>query len=87
MPVNEITDVLQEGVIVVLKVGGPMLIMSMIIGIIISIFQAVTQVHEQTLSFAFKLTVIIVYCFAYGDWMMSALEQYTEKVFIMMRGG
>lgn len=87
MEVSIITDLLREGIFVVLKVGGPMLIMSMIVGILISILQAVTQVHEQTLSFALKLTVIIVYCFIYGDWMMRSLAEYTQKVMLMLRGG
>lgn len=87
MEVNEITDILQEGIVVVLKVGGPMLLMSMLVGILISVFQAATQIQEQTLSFAFKLTVIITYCFMFGGWMMRALVEYTEKVFLLMRGG
>ncbi len=87
MEVNEITDLLQEGIIVVLKVGGPMLLMSMIVGITISIFQAVTQIQEQTLSFAFKLTVIVTYCFTFGGWMMKALVEYTEKIMLYMGGG
>lgn len=87
MEVNLITDVFQEGIVVVLKVGAPMLLMSMVVGILISVFQAVTQVHEQTLSFALKLTVIIVYCFVNGRWMMETLVEYTETVFLLARGG
>lgn len=87
MEVNEITDLLKEGIIVVLKVGGPMLVMSMLVGILISVFQAVTQIQEQTLSFAFKLTVIVTYCFMFGSWMMRSLVEYSEKILLYMRGG
>lgn len=87
MEVNEITDLLQEGIIVVLKVGGPMLLMSMLVGICISIFQAVTQIQEQTLAFAFKLTAIVSYCFMFGGWMMRSLQEYTEKILLYMSGG
>ncbi len=87
MEINQITDLLQEGIMVVLKVGGPMLLMSMIVGVCISIFQAVTSIQEQTLGFAFKLTTIIVYCFMNGDWMMQSLVEYTEKIFTTLRGG
>lgn len=87
MTVDQITDILQEGIIMVLMVGGPMLVMSMIVGIIISIFQAVTSIQEQTLAFAFKLTVIVSYCFINGGWMMRSLAEYTEKIFLLMRGG
>lgn len=87
MTANELSDILQEGIIVVLKVGGPLLILSMVIGIIISILQAVTQINEQTLSFAFKLTVIVGYCFMNGEWMMRTLVEYTQKIFLLMHGG
>lgn len=87
MEVNEISNILQEGIVVVLKVGGPMLFMSMMVGIVISIFQSVTQIQEQTLSFAFKLTVIITYCFIFGEWMMESLVEYSQKILLMMHGG
>lgn len=48
------------GVSVALKLGGPMLILSMLVGVVIAIFQAVTQIHEQTISFMLKLIVVIL---------------------------
>ena len=44
-------DILHAGVVVALKLGAPMLILSMLVGILVAIFQAVTQIHEQSLSF------------------------------------
>lgn len=85
LEVNQITDILQEGIFLVLKVAGPMLVMSMIVGILISIFQAVTQIHEQTLSFLFKLSVIIIYVFFAGGWMLRSMVEYTESIFLMLR--
>lgn len=87
MSVNEVTDILQEGIFVVLKMGGPMLVLSMIVGVLISVFQAVTQIHEQTLSFGFKLVVIVGYMFVFGGWMMRSLVEYTEKIFLVIQGG
>ena len=46
-------DILREGVVIALKLGAPMLILSMLVGILVAIFQAVTQIHEQSLSFIF----------------------------------
>ena len=57
MNIDQVTEVVREGVWVALKLGGPMLILSMMVGVFIAIFQAVTQIHEQTLSFILKLTV------------------------------
>ena len=55
-----ISEMLREGVWVVIKVCGPMLLLSMLMGVLMAMFQAVTQIHEQTLTFIFKVTVIII---------------------------
>jgi len=60
MDTSSITQVLREGMWVAIKLGGPMLVLSMLVGVFIAIFQAVTQIHEQTLGFIFKLTVVIL---------------------------
>ena len=57
MDTTQITELLREGVWVAIKLGGPMLVLSMVVGVLIAIFQAVTQIHEQTLSFILKLIV------------------------------
>lgn len=86
MDVNQITEILREGVWVGLKVGAPMLLLGMAVGVIIAIFQAVTQIHEQTLGFILKLTVIILVCLIGGGWMMETLLDYTRSLFLLMRG-
>lgn len=83
---EDITNLLTDGVWVVLQVAGPMLVLSMVVGVVIAIFQAVTQVHEQTLGFMFKLTVIVTFMFFAGDWMLTKLMHYTESIFLMIRG-
>lgn len=87
MTALEVSDLFTEGIVMVLKLGGPMLVLSMIAGILLSIFQAVTQVHEQSLSFAFKMGVVLAYTFMNGSWMLRSLMEYFDKVFVMMRGG
>lgn len=84
MDTNAVTQVLREGIWVVLKIGGPMLILSMIVGVVIAIFQAVTQIHEQTLGFIFKLAVIILFFLVAGGWMMETLLDYARTVFALM---
>ena len=84
MDTSVITQVLREGIWVVLKTGGPMLLLSMMVGVIIAIFQAVTQIHEQTLGFIFKLTVVILFFLVAGGWMMETLLDYARGVFAMM---
>lgn len=86
MDTDQITTVLREGVWVAIKLGGPMLILSMAVGVLIAIFQAVTQIHEQTLSFIFKLTVVILVLLIGGSWMMETLLDYARTLFGLMTG-
>ena len=66
MDQNQVMDILRQGMWVAVKIGGPMLIASMAVGILVAIFQAATQIHEQTLSFVPKLLLIAVFCMVGG---------------------
>ena len=84
MDTDQITTVLREGVWVAIKLGGPMLILSMMVGVLIAIFQAVTQIHEQTLSFILKMIVVILVLLIGGGWMMETLLDYARGLFDLM---
>ena len=86
MDAATVSDTLREGVMVALKLGGPLLILSMAVGILVAIFQAVTQIHEQSLSFILKLIVVVVVFLVGGSWMLSTLQEYTRCLFTMMLG-
>ena len=86
MDTTQITELLREGVWVAIKLGGPMLVLSMVVGVLIAIFQAVTQIHEQTLGFILKLIVVVLVCLVGGNWMMTTLLDYTRNLFTLMRG-
>ena len=84
MDINEITQIVREGIWVAIKLGGPMLILSMLVGVFVAIFQAVTQIHEQTLGFILKLIVVILVLLIGGGWMMETLLEYSEKIFALI---
>lgn len=86
MDTTQITELLRQGVWVAIKLGGPMLVLSMFAGVLVAIFQAVTQIHEQTLSFILKLIVVVLVCLVGGNWMMETLLDYTRNLFTLMRG-
>lgn len=86
METGQVMSVLREGVGVALKLGGPMLILSMAVGVLVAIFQAVTQIHEQTISFVLKLLVVVLVCTIGGGWMLTTLQEYTRALFTLMRG-
>ena len=83
---GEINDLLYEVFILAVQHGGPVLIISMAVGVIISILQAATQIHEQTLTFVPKLVVIGCVLIMTGGRMMQRLQDITEQIFQMIAG-
>ena len=84
MDTNLVTQILREGIWVAIKLGGPMLVLSMVVGVLMAIFQAVTQIHEQTLGFILKLIVVIMVLLVGGSWMMQTLLDYAHSLFELM---
>lgn len=80
----EVADILREGIGVALKIGGPLLILSMAVGILVAIFQAVTQIHEQSLSFILKLIVVVLVLLIGGGWMLENLLEFSRYLFTLM---
>lgn len=64
---------------VMLIVSAPMLITALVVGLVISIFQAATQINEQTLSFIPKLIAVFVMMLLAGPWMLSVLSEYMRN--------
>jgi len=84
MDTNAITQALREGIWVAMKLGGPSLVLSMLVGVLMAIFQAVTQIHEQSLGFILKLIVVVLVFLVGGSWMMQNLLDYTKGLFELM---
>ena len=79
-----IIEAFRQAMIIVLEVSGPMLIASIVIGLFIAIFQAATQIHEQTLTFAPKLLVIALILVVGGSWMMQLMKDFIVQIFHYM---
>lgn len=86
MTTSEITDVMYQLFVLAVQLAGPVLIISMMVGIVISIIQAATQIHEQTLTFLPKLVVIGVILVINGSNMLRALQDFTRQIFDMIAG-
>ena len=84
MTTAEITDVMYQLLVLTEQLPGPELIISMVVGIVISIIQAATQIHEQTLTFLPKLVVIGVILVINGSNMLRAMQDFTKQVFEMI---
>lgn len=84
MNTTVVADVMREGLSVAVKLAGAPLIGCMLIGIIVAIFQAVTQIHEQSLGFILKIVVVMLFLLIAGGWMLQTLQEYTYFVFELM---
>lgn len=80
---NELTimTIVKKALVTGLLVAGPILIISLVVGLIISIFQAATQIQEQTLTFVPKLIAIIIVLVLGGPWMLNKLVMLTSELF------
>ncbi len=87
MTSNSISDLMYEVFLLVIRLAGPPLILSMLIGILISIIQAATQIHEQTLTFVPKLLVIGIVLLFTGSSMGNTLTDFVTRIFQMMQTG
>jgi flagellar biosynthesis protein FliQ len=70
----------QEALQVMLLVSGPLLIVALVLGLLISIVQAATQINEMTLSFIPKILGIFATLMLLGPWMISTLVDYTQRL-------
>lgn len=76
-----IMTVVKKALVAGVMVAGPILIISLLVGLIISIFQATTQIQEQTLTFVPKLMTIILILVLGGPWMLNKLMLLTTELF------
>ena len=81
MDTTQVMDLVRDAVGVAIRLASPMLLLSMIIGVLVAIFQAVTQIHEQSIGFALKLIVVVTVLLLGGGWMLDTLKDYTYQVF------
>lgn len=81
MTSGQAMDILREAMMVAIRLAGPMLIVGMLVGLIISIFQAATQIHEQTLTFVPKLLIIALLLLLTGSWMIETMRDFVYNLF------
>jgi len=79
-----VIDLSQEALKVVMLLAAPLLGVSLVVGLAVSIFQATTQIQEQTLTFVPKLFAIFVSIIFFGSWMLRTLIEYTENLYTNM---
>lgn len=84
MSENMVMSIVKEGLYTSMIVAGPILILTLLIGLIISIIQSTTQIQEQTLTFLPKLIVAGLVLAVGGNWMLNELIKFTNKIMNMI---
>lgn len=84
MSAEQVMEIMKEAMLVAFEIAGPLLIISIAVGLLVAIFQAATQIHEQTLTFVPKLIVIALVLLALGTWMSKVMNEFVVELFAIM---
>lgn len=84
MSETDVLHIAQQAIMITVKLAAPILVVSLVIGVVISLFQAVTSVQEMTLSFVPKLAGIAIVIVMTGGWMLQQLTAYSTELFNMI---
>lgn len=79
-----VLDIFNQALLTILKVSLPVLLISLAVGLVISVIQATTQIQEQTLSFVPKLVAVFLSLILFGSYMLSVLVGFTQWVMVMI---
>lgn len=82
MELTSTIDIFRQSIFLILQITMPMMLGALIVGLIIAIFQATTQIQEQTLAFVPKIILIFLMLIILGPWMLSLLYDFTYEVFL-----
>ncbi|KMK96505.1 flagellar biosynthesis protein FliQ [Rossellomorea marisflavi] len=81
MSVESVISLAERGIYTTLIVSGPLLLLALVVGLIVSIFQATTQIQEQTLAFIPKIVAVLIGIIFFGPWMLTKMLTYTSQIF------
>jgi flagellar biosynthesis protein FliQ len=76
-----VIDLARNAVMMALLVGGPLMLVALVVGLVVSVFQAVTSIQEQTLSFVPKLVAVSIAFLVALPWMLEMMIRYTTDLF------
>ncbi|HHY68954.1 MAG TPA: flagellar biosynthesis protein FliQ [Bacillota bacterium] len=86
MTLDQVISIGKETIGTTLLIAGPCLVISIAVGLLISIFQATTQIHDQTLSFVPKILAVMISIMIFGGWMLKTLMDFTERLLQSLPG-
>ncbi len=80
MSIDDVTAVASEALYLIIKTAAPILLVSLVVGLLISIFQTVTSIQEQTLTFVPKIICVFLSIILLGHWMMNGMTEFMTRL-------
>ncbi len=80
MTIDDVTAIMSNGLFMIIKIAVPVLLVSLIVGLSVSIFQTVTSIQDQTLTFVPKIIVVFLTLMVLGNWMLTELSTFVTKL-------
>ena len=80
MTIDDVTAIAGEALYLIIKVSAPILLVSLVVGLVISIFQTVTSIQEQTLTFVPKIICVFVALMVLGNWMLNSITEFMVEL-------
>ena len=80
MTIDDVTAIAGQALYLIIKVSAPVLLVSLVVGLIISIFQTVTSIQEQTLTFVPKIICVFVALMVLGHWMLKSMTEFMVEL-------
>jgi flagellar biosynthetic protein FliQ len=82
----DVLEIARESMVVVLKIGAPIMVASLVVGLVISLFQALTQIQEATIAFVPKVLVIFLVFLLSMPFMLATLTAFTQQIAARIAG-
>ena len=81
MTIDTVTEIANNALFLIIKVSTPVLLVSLIVGLVISIFQTVTSIQEQTLTFVPKIIAVFLSLMLLGHWMLNSMVEFMVELY------
>ena len=80
MTEEQVVDITREALFLIIEWSGPLLLISLVVGLVISIFQTITSIQEQTLTFVPKIIGVFIGVMIFGSWILTKVTDYIQEL-------
>lgn len=80
MTQGQVMDIVRQALFLIIECSAPLLIISLVVGLVVSIFQTLTSIQEQTLTFVPKIVAVFVGMMIFGSWMLNNITEFMEEL-------